>query len=71
MFMCYPHWRRLPKPIRDEVFRAWRAREPLAHAEVCDEAIRLTAEREGQAPPPTAEQRAPRMRKLMELRNGR
>ncbi|CAB4198804.1 hypothetical protein UFOVP1324_31 [uncultured Caudovirales phage] len=66
MFMCWNHWRRLPKVIRDEVFRAWRARELVAHAEVCDEAIRLTAEREGQTPPTEAEKRAPRMRKLMD-----
>lgn len=66
MFMCYPHWRRLPKPIRDEVFRAWRGRELLAHAIVCDEAIRLTADREGKPAPGEADQLAPRMRRIME-----
>jgi hypothetical protein len=65
MFLCWPHWRGLPKAIRDEVFRAWRARELLAHAEVCDEALRLIAVKEEREPPPENEQRAPRMRKIM------
>lgn len=66
MFLCWPHWRSLPKIIRDEVFRAWRARELLAHAEVCDEALRLIAVKEGREPPAEADQRAPRMRRILD-----
>jgi len=24
-FMCAPHWRRVPRPARDAMFRTWRA----------------------------------------------
>lgn len=41
----------------------------LEHAVICDEAIRLTAEREGQTPPTEAEQRAPRMRKMLDSKD--
>lgn len=59
-FMCQPHWYALPKPLRDQVNATWRVRQRaaakgvrasaahiIAHVEVCDEARRLTAEREG------------------------
>ncbi len=69
MFMCRPHWFGLPKPIRDRVYQCWRAylrdrqsEQLIDHAEICDEAIRFTAEKEGRAPPGPADQRAARLR---------
>lgn len=57
-FMCTAHWKRLPKPLRDQVNATWRAfqnRERgqeaaaliLDYREATDEARRWTAEGEG------------------------
>jgi hypothetical protein len=32
MFACRPHWRSLPKPIRDEVWRAYQEDGALSEA---------------------------------------
>lgn len=31
-FMCRPHWRGLPKPLRDEIWRAYRYESVLSEA---------------------------------------
>lgn len=59
-FMCRAHWFALPMPLRQNVTATWRARQKasakgvrasaaqiIAHVEACDEARRLTADREG------------------------
>lgn len=56
-FMCTAHWKALPGPLRAQVNATWRAFQTrkagegpeliLAWTEACDEARRLTADREG------------------------
>ena len=77
-FMCRPHWFGVPAPLRQQINACWRAfgrasgsarsERLLDHAEACDEAIRLTAEKEGKPAPSRADQRAPRLRLLRDMR---
>ncbi len=75
-FMCTPHWKALPLPLRTQVnatFRAWRkaalperSQAWLDYNEARDEARRWTAEGEGRIGQFTPD--APHMRAAMERR---
>ncbi len=79
-FMCRPHWFGLPAPLRRQINACWRAfrsahgeqrsERLIEHAEACDEAIRLTAVGEGRPPPSDTDQRAPRLKRLHQMREG-
>lgn len=53
MFMCRPHWRSLPQPMRDAVWAGYRKGQELdwlisdAYAEAAIAAVRHVADREG------------------------
>ena len=78
-FMCTPHWKALPLPLRRQVNATWgayRAATGDARSEAWidyiaarDEAQRWTAEGEGRLGQFTAD--APRLRALAGLRKGR
>lgn len=78
-FMCLPHWRALPKLLRDQINATWRAwqsrtvgqgeRLMLDYTEACDEARRWMAERDGQLAAFTPE--LPRLTALYKLRSER
>lgn len=53
MFMCKRHWFSLPKPMRDRIWRTYRAGQcddwaiSHAYAEAARDAVRFVAQREG------------------------
>lgn len=47
IFMCARHWRMVPKPLRDDLARAWRDQSTEAHGGFALEAIRAIASVEG------------------------
>jgi hypothetical protein len=44
---CAPHWYRIPKPLRDELWRAWRAGTMDEHARASANIDRWIAEHAG------------------------
>lgn len=46
MFMCRPHWFRLPKPMRDAVWKHYRPGQEERKVPVSKEYLRVTAEAE-------------------------
>lgn len=40
-FACRGHWFSIPKPLRDDLWRAWRRGDFEAHAEVRAECVRF------------------------------
>jgi hypothetical protein len=76
-FLCRDHWYGLPIPLRRDINAKWRAyrahdgddARPLFidYVAACDEAIRLTADREGALADFTPD--APRLRAISEARS--
>lgn len=46
--MCWPHWRRVPKPLNRAVFETYRnlRRDPETYRQARDAAIRIVNEKE-------------------------
>lgn len=44
--MCWPHWRRVPKPLNKAIFETYRSRDWTAYRANRDEAIRIVNEKE-------------------------
>lgn len=56
MFMCKPHWFRVPKPLRDRIWKTYRPGQcddmnpSMAYCEAARAAVIAVAEKEARAP---------------------
>jgi len=51
MLMCKPHWFKVPKPLRDEIWRTYKAGETSNWLKVVKEAQRVVQEKERDSHP--------------------